>query len=395
MPNPSDAPQASSPRGRQHPAALTPAAEAMTAVLDAVPVPLAVLDEERFITRANPEMAALAGRPTPASLQGLAMGDVLLCENKLAYPDLACGKTPACETCGINRALRDAHATGAGHAVCRFVRCVPQDPGILDLRVRATRLQEGAETAILVALTDLGGAPSQGVMRRIIFRDIDGAVGELRDLLSLVREARLGEEDPHRPDPDEGLLDLALRRVGQLAGLIHAQRAVVGGSRPATSGAIPPERVYCLRLLEARGEEVRERLAHRDVQLIVREAAPEPVVLSSPYLLAIVVETLLLAAGQAAGPGNAIQASCLETLHGALFRIQFPVSSDREQDAQRLLDDVASSPEERETGLSPWAAALLTRRDLGGTVRVADIGSGEMEIALRVPRAHPPQAGRD
>ena len=85
----------------------------ISAILDAAPMLMVLVDPERRVLQSNLAAARFAGR-VAGDMQGLRAGEALRCMHSLDAPS-GCGFGPSCETCLTRLTIQDTFATGRGH----------------------------------------------------------------------------------------------------------------------------------------------------------------------------------------------------------------------------------------------------------------------------------------
>ncbi len=123
-------------------------------VLDALPVPLFVTDDDVTILALNPAAAAMA-KPGAAKLH-LRGGELLGCVHASETPG-GCGRSPACDRCVVRSSVRSAF----GGAPVRRERADLELHGDGEVRtahvlVTASPLEHAGRRMVLLALEDVG-----------------------------------------------------------------------------------------------------------------------------------------------------------------------------------------------------------------------------------------------
>ena len=188
----------------------------LSAVADAVPQPLAVLNAERQIVWLNDLARQMLGVSTAAQLQGQRPGEALGCE-VAHHAAGGCGTASECCDCGAVLAVLEARRAGRGQRSCVVSRGAGQVP--LELDVTASLLEVEGEPFILVALMDIHHQERRRTLERLFFHDVLNTAGGLLGL----SEANLG----CLPDAPDQSLELSRLLVGgcrQLLEEITAQR---------------------------------------------------------------------------------------------------------------------------------------------------------------------------
>jgi nitrogen-specific signal transduction histidine kinase len=151
-------------------------------LLDALPHPLLILNEEREIVFANRRLMDLIGLANPESVHGLRPGDVLNCEH--AWNDRGgCGTTEACQVCGAACAISHAqHGTEATQE-CRILQT---EGAALDLHAISTLFCLAGESFTVLALTDVSHEKRRQVLERVFFHDMLNVTASLMGYADLL-----------------------------------------------------------------------------------------------------------------------------------------------------------------------------------------------------------------
>jgi PAS domain-containing protein len=92
----------------------------LTAVMNAMPQVLLVLNDRRQVVFANRVAMEMAGANSLDSLLGMRPGELLECEQAREGPG-GCGTTEACTQCGAFRAFAECGAGAAATNECRLI----------------------------------------------------------------------------------------------------------------------------------------------------------------------------------------------------------------------------------------------------------------------------------
>jgi hypothetical protein len=173
-----------------------------SAVLDAMPDLVLVLNPERQIVAMNRAVRDLLGSGAEGEILGLRPGEAVGCLHATDMPG-GCGTGPACLECGAVHAIMeclDSHEP-ASHE-CRLCTGLEADGGLLELDVMATFLGVQDTGLIVLCLRNLGAEKRRAVLERAFFHNILHsalglhAVSRQMDSADLDREAdaRLKQE---------------------------------------------------------------------------------------------------------------------------------------------------------------------------------------------------------
>ena len=127
----------------------------LAAVFESTPLFLALLDEERRVTKINRAGADFSGRPADEVL-GLLQGEALRCLHVLDDPR-GCGYGPYCEQCAVRRTVLDTLHSGRSHFQVEADYPVRRDGRLetLHLLVSTARVSTPAGPRVLVSMEDI------------------------------------------------------------------------------------------------------------------------------------------------------------------------------------------------------------------------------------------------
>ncbi|MDH7486378.1 MAG: GAF domain-containing protein [Anaerolineae bacterium] len=127
----------------------------LAAIFESTPILLALVDEERRVTKINRAGSEFVGRPA-SELLGLPQGEVLRCLHALDDPR-GCGYGPHCEQCVVRRTVLDTLQTGRSHFQVEADYPVRRDGRIETLRllVSTAPVATPAGPRVLVCLEDI------------------------------------------------------------------------------------------------------------------------------------------------------------------------------------------------------------------------------------------------
>ena len=154
-------------------------------LLDCLPDPVLILNQERQIVLANRGFAHLLRSPAE-ELLGLRLGDALHCI-RCCETSGGCGTSSFCRHCGAMQAIVESQRTSEARVEeCRIMRESPHEPSPLDLRVRATPLAAAGPFTVF-AIKDISDEKRRAVLERIFYHDVLNAATSLLGTIELWR----------------------------------------------------------------------------------------------------------------------------------------------------------------------------------------------------------------
>ena len=134
-------------------------------MIDALPDPFLVLNQQRQAVLMNQAMLNLVGGESLADVIGMRVGELLRCTNAFREGD-GCGVSEHCRQCGALHAMLTSLAGKTAISECR----ITQDTGdALDVRVWTTPLMVDGEPYSMIAVKDIADEKRRRFLERIFF----------------------------------------------------------------------------------------------------------------------------------------------------------------------------------------------------------------------------------
>ncbi len=189
--------------------------EVLAATLNAMVLPVLVVNSHRQIIFANQAMADLVDAENGAALVGIRPGEALHC-HYVDAGEAGCGTSPFCRYCGAARAMAEVELGAEREEEAFILRDFGQFPAALDLHIVAKSFQLGQERFTMMTIRDISGEKRRVAMERIFFHDVLNTVQKMR-----IAADMLDEEDA---SDDEMLRKVIQKSVTRLTEEILAQR---------------------------------------------------------------------------------------------------------------------------------------------------------------------------
>ena len=336
-------------------------------MIDAVPVMVAVLNEQRQIVAGNAALKAAVGDET--ELLGLRPGEALQCQRSDAEPG-GCGTSRFCQHCGtVNVVMASADGDSAVDE-CRIVRA---DGGTMDLRVWARRLEIEGEALCVMSLLDISDEKRREALERVFFHDVLNTAGGVLGCLEISDRG-----DDHKRDE---LVARAQTLATRLVHEIKAQREL----RAAEEGGLQsePQRFDGRQLME----EVRQLYAlHRvaeGLQIIVSGKGTALPMECDRLLLSRVLGNMVKNALEASLPGDQVTLSADVEADEAVFSVHNPTAMPLR--VQRQVFQRSFSTKGPGRGLGTYGMRLLAEGHLNGSVDFNSASDTGTTFRVRVP----------
>lgn len=159
----------------------------ITAVLNAIPEFVMILNTEREIVFANESLLDYLNAGEDVLLQGLRPGEAINCQH--AHENAAgCGTSEFCKTCGAVISILNSQ-NGSPEVVqeCRITQA--DGCSALDLRVKSTQLNIEDEFFTVFTVSDISNEKRRSALERIFFHDILNTAGGILGYTQILKDA--------------------------------------------------------------------------------------------------------------------------------------------------------------------------------------------------------------
>ena len=156
--------------------------------LDAVAMPIAVLNEHRQVIFANLAFREFVGARSLEDLCGDRPGELLGCANANG----ACGDSEACEFCGAAQAIRETQRTRrVAVRECNISVSATDRRPAYDLQALTSPFEIGGKPYVLISFSDISHQKQRQWLERIFFHDILNTASSFKVYLDLLRRGTL------------------------------------------------------------------------------------------------------------------------------------------------------------------------------------------------------------
>jgi signal transduction histidine kinase len=346
----------------------------ITAVLNAVPDFMLVLNDNRQIVAANSKLLAAFGVEDQSALVGKRPGEAVNCVHSSEGPD-GCGTAESCSACGAVLTIMESSQFGEqAEGECRIM--IGQNGGTaLDMAVTATPLDVDGTAFTLFALKDISSEKRRQVLERVFFHDVLNTVGGMRGIASLL----VNDEDLPRRDRTEykqmlvKLSDDLAEEITQQSRLLSAERGeYIPEMEDTDLGALLQEicSIYKNHI----------RTPDRDVLL---EKFTTCHITTDRAMLRRVVGNMVLNALEATPVGGAVKV-CLIATEKEVWVLVTNAGEIPKDIQLRLFKRSFSTKAEPGRGIGTYSMKLFGERYLGGKVGFHSV-NGETRFFIKLP----------
>ncbi len=351
-------PERASPESVQRMATSVLETPLFTRLLEAMPCPAVVLNQERQIVYANGRMLAVVNGGQQAEVLGKRPGEVVGCIHAKEGP-AGCGTSEACAMCGAVNAILECQRTGRMITQECRISVETGYEGALDFEVVACSFSLSSEPVTVCSLRDISHEKRRQILERVFFHDILNTAGGIYGLIQLLAE------DNDKPSNAEErnlkiLSTLSERLVHELREhrqLLMAER----GELRTYPGVVSPEDILY---------EIQALLSNHDAahgRNILIEKMPNSVLETDPDLLRRVLVNMAKNALEATPTAGTVTLSCETTGDKVVFHVHNTTSMPKEVQLQ-IFNRSFSTKAGQGHGVGTYSMKLFGERYLGGKV---------------------------
>lgn len=187
--------------------------ELIRQLLNAVPMPLLVINRTWQVVYANAAVHKMLATSGTTTISGLREGEEFHCIH--GRPDAGEDTAPSCRICGVARAVAVALNGEGTIRDCRLTCDLAGEAHSLDLRAWATPLAIGEETLSVLVLTDISHEKRRVLLENVYFHDLLNTLTGIRGLLDVLSHSEVEE----RPGICGSLDRMTLRSIEEIDAL--------------------------------------------------------------------------------------------------------------------------------------------------------------------------------
>lgn len=343
------------------------------AILDSIEGLVMILDEQRRVLAANPELLESLEIQETEPLIGKLPGDALGCIHSEETP-LGCGSAPACTQCGTLLAIVTSQERKQPYpAECCLSIRRGQRLESCEFQVRATPLVLGAHRLTILVLQDISASKRRDVLESLFFHDVRDAV---QGITAWSEALGLADGDPQ--GVARRILALSQRLNDQVAWkhrLFQAEAGTLGLKLEDAPVAA------CLGRLRTQFEDS-ELSRGRTLEI---QAPPEGARLRTDLdVLLQVLGDMVANALEATPPGGTVRVWWEAGEGGGRFSVHNPGAM-AEEVALRVFQRTFTTKPEPGRGLGTYSMKILGENFLGGRVSFGSAANEGTTFTLQLP----------
>jgi len=325
----------------------------MSAMVNAIPDLVLIINEQRQMVYANKMLVDLLGLTDAKPVCGLRPGELLNCVHA-KETEGGCGTTEFCQTCGAVKAIMSSIGGKADVQECRIIQ---KDSGdALDLKVWATPLQVQEEKFTVFAVKDISDEKRRKALERTFFHDILNTAAGLQGTAEMIKNAP--------PDELKAKKETIQQLSEKLVEEILAQRQILAAEKNKLQ--VKQEAINTLEYLQKIVELYQYLKVAKDRKISIDKNSVSTLIISDHNMLKQVVGNMLKNALEAAQPGETVTLGCKKEADIIEFWVHNPNYIPREVQLQIFQRSFSTKGVGR--GLGTYTMKLLSERYLQGTV---------------------------
>ena len=350
---------------------------AVTAMCDAIPAPVAILDSCREIVLGNAALLEAVGVASIDELAHCRPGEALGCRIAAGAPG-GCGTTEECRSCGAALAIL---AAGRGRGAERLSCVIDREDDVvpLELEASARALRLGGRDFTMVVLVDVQRQHRDRMLERMFFHDVLNTVGGVVGLAELVASG----ETADMPDLGAVLATQGRRLYEQ----ILSHRDLIA----AESGDLPVNRqpIHMHDLMQETHDGIIHHACAAGRRVIMR-TGPDAMLRTDPVLLGRALGNVLKNALEACPAGEAVSFTHTRENGRSVIRVWNPAAVPEEARPHLFRHPYSTRGPGR--GVGAYGTRLLLERYLGGSVTFATGEQDGTTVTVEIPSQGIPES---
>ena len=163
-------------------------------LLDAVPNPLLIINENWQVVYANPAVRKMIDNDGETPVTCLSEGEAFHCVHA-RHSVIEAGKHECCRICGVAKVLSISLKGKAASEDCRLACELTGTAANLDLRVWATPLEFHGERFSILTMVDISDKYKREMLENVCFHDLLNTLSSIKGFLSIMSEGGFEDQD--------------------------------------------------------------------------------------------------------------------------------------------------------------------------------------------------------
>lgn len=166
--------------------------ELATDLINSVPNPSFILNNDRKIVLYNETLAAAVGEKEEDRILGRRPGELFRCCNTKTNQ---CGESAHCVQCGALKAIKSAMTSGKTEEECMLLANINGKVKAYTFKVNASPINIREEQYYIIHLTDISDSKHKEMMERVFLHDLLNAVNGIINAGTLIKEDAVKNEN--------------------------------------------------------------------------------------------------------------------------------------------------------------------------------------------------------
>ncbi len=345
--------------------------ELLMTVLNAMPLMVGILDENRHMVCANKLMIDNFGGGNIDVVLGTRPGEMVGCCHAWDN-EMGCGTSISCRYCGAVAAVLAAQKGRTITRECRIMTPLGSDP--LDLSIKASPFSHHGIEFTLIAIENIAAEKRREILERTFFHDVMNTAGNIQGIADLVAESTSCEDIKE-------LIPLIQNLGEQMVSEIQSQRDLLNAEKGDLRVTL--ENLEVVPFLDSVVKAQRNADYAMGRKIILDKDIDDHPVRTGPVLLRRLLGNLLKNALEASQPGDVVTLGCCYEEPATRFWVKNPGVMTEE--VQRQIFQRSFSTKGPGRGLGTYSVRLLGEQYLKGVVSFTSSEDEGTIFSLSIP----------
>jgi nitrogen-specific signal transduction histidine kinase len=351
----------------------------ITAVLDAVPMVVMVLNKNRQLVYCNQAVLGLSSANSIPKILGLRPGEILNCSH-CAGAAGGCGTTEFCRDCGAVHSILESQKGRSSISECSIIVERNGREQALELRVWATPFSHQNTPFTIFTAADIHPEKRHAKLQRLFFHDIFNTLGGLLGAVEILRLSA--------PAAVQDTVEMMNRLLRRLTDDIESHRTLASAEKDSLN--VRRDRVQSHDLLQQIMDTYAAHPAAKDRSIVLAGASQNIRFISDEGLIGRVLGNMVKNALEASEPGESVIIG--SRLHEQSVQFYIHNRAVIPRDVQLRIFKRSFSTKDPHRGLGTYSMKLLSERYLHGAVTF--ISSPELGTTFFATYPLKPRTGR-